>query len=44
MIYRDSVERRVSDVPVAGHPMLLRVKVPALPVHQHHLRARGVLP
>jgi transposase len=27
-IYRDTVERRVSDVPVAGHPMLLRVRVP----------------
>jgi transposase len=27
-IYRDSVERRVSDVPVAGHPMQLRVRVP----------------
>jgi transposase len=26
--YRDTVERRVSDVPVAGHPMLLRVRVP----------------
>jgi transposase len=26
--YRDTVERRVTDVPVAGHPMLLRVKVP----------------
>ena len=27
-VYRDSVERRVSDVPVAGHPMQLRVRVP----------------
>lgn len=27
-IYRDTVERRVTDVPVAGHPMLLRVRVP----------------
>jgi transposase len=26
--YRDTVERRVSDVPVAGHPMQLRVRVP----------------
>jgi transposase len=26
--YRDTVERRVTDVPVAGHPMLLRVLVP----------------
>jgi transposase len=26
--YRDTVVRRVTDVPVAGHPMLLRVKVP----------------
>jgi transposase len=26
--YRDTVERRVTDVPVAGHPMLPRVKVP----------------
>jgi transposase len=26
-IYRDSVERRVSDVPVAGHPLVLRVRV-----------------
>jgi transposase len=27
-IYRDSVQRRVSDVPVAGHPLVLRVRVP----------------
>lgn len=27
-IYRDSVERRVSDVPVVGHPLQLRVRVP----------------
>jgi transposase len=27
-IYRDAVERRVTDVPVAGHPMQLRVRVP----------------
>lgn len=27
-VYRDSVERRVSDVPVVGHPMQLRVRVP----------------
>jgi transposase len=26
--YRDSVERRVSDVPVVGHPLELRVRVP----------------
>jgi transposase len=26
--YRDSVERRVTDVPVAGHPLVLRVRVP----------------
>jgi transposase len=26
--YRDSVERRVTDVPVAGHPLRLRVRVP----------------
>jgi hypothetical protein len=26
--YRDTVERRVSDMPVAGHPMQLRVRVP----------------
>jgi transposase len=26
--YRDSVERRVTDVPVAGHPLQLRVRVP----------------
>src|SRR4029450_892467 len=26
--YRDSIERRVSDVPVVGHPLLLRVRVP----------------
>jgi transposase len=26
--YRDTVERRVTDVPVAGHPMQLRVRVP----------------
>jgi len=26
--YRDTVERRVSDVPVAGHPLQLRVRVP----------------
>ena len=27
-LYRDTVERRVSDVPVAGHPLELRVAVP----------------
>ncbi|HEY2191104.1 MAG TPA: ISL3 family transposase [Actinomycetospora sp.] len=27
-VYRDSVERRVSDVPVVGHPLELRVRVP----------------
>jgi transposase len=26
--YRDTVERRVTDVPMAGHPMQLRVRVP----------------
>jgi transposase len=26
--YRDTVERRVSDVPVVGHPLELRVRVP----------------
>jgi transposase len=27
-VYRDSVERHVSDVPVVGHPLQLRVRVP----------------
>ena len=27
-VYRDAVERRVSDVPVVGHPLELRVRVP----------------
>jgi transposase len=27
-IYRDSAERRVTDLPVAGHPLQLRVRVP----------------
>ena len=27
-VYRDSVERRVSDVPVVGHPLELRVRLP----------------
>ena len=27
-VYRDSIERRVSDVPVVGHPLELRVRVP----------------
>ncbi|MBP2366804.1 transposase [Pseudonocardia parietis] len=27
-VYRDSVERRVCDVPVVGHPLPLRVRVP----------------
>lgn len=27
-IYRDSVERRLTDLPVAGHPLILRVRVP----------------
>jgi transposase len=27
-VYRDSVERRVTDVPVVGHPLRLRVRVP----------------
>ena len=26
--YRDSVERRLTDLPVAGHPLILRVRVP----------------
>ena len=26
--YRDSVERRLSDLPVVGHPLQLRVRVP----------------
>lgn len=27
-IYRDSIERRLTDLPVAGHPLQLRVRVP----------------
>jgi transposase len=27
-VYRDSVERRVTDVPVVGHPLQLRIRVP----------------
>jgi transposase len=27
-VYRDAVERRVTDVPVVGHPLELRVRVP----------------
>ena len=27
-VYRDVVERRVSDVPVVGHPLVLRVRLP----------------
>lgn len=27
-VYRDAVERRLTDLPVAGHPMQLRVRVP----------------
>src|SRR4051794_17028260 len=27
-VYRDSVERRVSDVPAVGHPLVLRVRLP----------------
>jgi hypothetical protein len=27
-VYRDSVERRVTDVPVVGHPLELRVRLP----------------
>lgn len=27
--YRDRIERRVVDIPVAGHPLQLRVRVPA---------------
>lgn len=27
-VYRDSIERRVGDVPVVGHPLELRVRVP----------------
>ena len=27
-IYRDSVERRLTDLPVAGHPLRLRVRIP----------------
>lgn len=27
-VYRDSVERRVCDVPVVGHPLVLRVRLP----------------
>jgi hypothetical protein len=42
--YRDRVERRLTDVPVAGHPLQLRVRVPALPVREQRLCAGGVLP
>jgi transposase IS204/IS1001/IS1096/IS1165 family protein len=41
--YRDRVERRVTDVPVAGHPLVLRVRVPRYRC-VHALRPRGVLP
>jgi transposase len=27
-VYRDSIERRLTDLPVAGHPMQLRVRIP----------------
>jgi len=27
-VYRDSVERRLTDLPVAGHPLQLRLRVP----------------
>jgi transposase len=27
-VYRDTVERRVTDVPVVGHPLVLRVRLP----------------
>ena len=27
-VYRDTVERRVTDVPVVGHPLQLRVRLP----------------
>jgi len=39
--YRDTVERRVSDVPVAGHPLQLRVRVPRYRC-THHGCAREV--
>jgi transposase len=32
--YRDRVERRLTDLPVAGHPMQLRVRVPRYRCHQ----------
>ena len=42
-VYRDSVERRVTDVPVAGHPLQLRVRVPRYRCVHDRMRPGGVL-
>jgi hypothetical protein len=41
-VYRDTVVRKVTDVPVAGHPLRLRVRVPVgvLALKQLHAIAR----
>ena len=43
-VYRDTVERRVTDVPVVGHPLELRVRAAALPVCPRRLRPGGLRP
>ena len=42
--YRDTIERRVSDVPVVGHPLELRVRVPRYRCRPRRLRSRGLRP
>src|SRR5690349_19034681 len=44
-VHRDSVERRVSDVAVVGHPLWLRVRLPRYRcVHDCRLPPRGLRP
>jgi transposase len=42
-VYRDTVERRVTDVPVVGHPLQLRVRLPRFRcVHDGCVRVSSV--
>jgi hypothetical protein len=36
-VYRDTVARRATDVYVAGHPLLLRVRIRRYLVHHRHV-------
>ena len=42
--YRDTITRPLTDLPVAGYPLVLKVAVPRLPLHDRRVRADGVQP